>query len=366
MKALKAILIQGICLLTFAVYGQIGAHTTTPESSAELDIVSGNKGILIPRVVLSSDLSSPSPVSSPANGLLVFNSGSNQPTGFYYWNGTTWELIKSPSADDITGPGSSTDQAAIRFDGTSGKFIQNSAVIIDDNANISQINTLNTDSIQITTNPAAGKILVSDANGNGSWESAPPVDIEENDITIVPNANILNFEGNLSVRSEGNNKATVTIYKNSVTKDVIQLSSSESINMNVLDTVVAIPWNIEQYKDEATFVHSNSTNPSRIQVKRSGIYELNWMLSAFNNTNNRKTMRIRLKRNGSIYIPHVACYAFSYQHTDINVSNKSSSILVELNAWDYLEVVSNGQTSDGNLDMIPNENVFFMRLIREL
>ncbi|MCF8234481.1 MAG: hypothetical protein K9G67_05610 [Bacteroidales bacterium] len=366
MKAIKAFLIQSICLLTFAVYGQIGVLTTTPESSAELDIVSGNKGILVPRIVLSSDLSSPSPVSSPVNGLLVFNTGSNQPTGFYYWNETSWELIKSPSAIDITGPGSSTDQAVVRFDGTSGKVIQNSVVTIDDVGNLSNVNGLTTDSIRITTNPAEGKILVSDASGNGTWESAPPVDIEKNDITIVPNANTLNFEGMIGVKDEGNYKATVIFYKNSVTKDVIQLSSSDSLNLNPLDTVNSIPWNIEQYRDEATFIHSNTTNPSRIQVKRTGIYELNWMLTAVNKNITRKTIRVRLKKNGSTYIPHVACYAFSYHYADNKISNKSSSILVELNANDYLEVVSNGQTSDGNLNMIPNENLLFMRLIREL
>jgi hypothetical protein len=40
---------------------------------------------------------------------------------------------------DVTGPGSATDNAAARFDGTTGKLIQNSGVIIDDNNNVSGI-----------------------------------------------------------------------------------------------------------------------------------------------------------------------------------------------------------------------------------
>ena len=36
---------------------------------------------------------------------------------------------------DVVGPGSSTDNAVVRFDGTTGKLIQNSGVIIDDSNN---------------------------------------------------------------------------------------------------------------------------------------------------------------------------------------------------------------------------------------
>lgn len=41
---------------------------------------------------------------------------------------------------DVTGPGSSTDNAIVRFDGTTGKLIQNSGTTIDDNDNILLVN----------------------------------------------------------------------------------------------------------------------------------------------------------------------------------------------------------------------------------
>lgn len=72
---------------------QVGVHTDTPDNSSALDIVASNRGLLIPRVTLTSSLSNPSPVTAPAVGLLVFNSGSNQAVGFYFWNGTTWVQI---------------------------------------------------------------------------------------------------------------------------------------------------------------------------------------------------------------------------------------------------------------------------------
>ena len=42
----------------------------------------------------------------------------------------------SDIGDSATGPASSTDNAIVRFDGTSGKLLQNSLVLIDDSGNI--------------------------------------------------------------------------------------------------------------------------------------------------------------------------------------------------------------------------------------
>jgi hypothetical protein len=47
------------------------------------------------------------------------------------------------SAGDVVGPGSATDNAVARYDGTTGKLIQNSVVIVDDAGNTSGIGTLN-------------------------------------------------------------------------------------------------------------------------------------------------------------------------------------------------------------------------------
>lgn len=48
-------------------------------------------------------------------------------------NGTSWTAVAAGSGSgDVVGPSSSTDNAIARFDGTTGKLIQNSAVTIDD------------------------------------------------------------------------------------------------------------------------------------------------------------------------------------------------------------------------------------------
>lgn len=68
--------------------------------SAMLDVAASNKGVLVPRVSLTStaDIST---IISPATSLLVYNTATvgippnNVSPGFYYWNGTKWSLLGS-------------------------------------------------------------------------------------------------------------------------------------------------------------------------------------------------------------------------------------------------------------------------------
>jgi hypothetical protein len=86
--------------------------TTQPDASAMLDIVSTSKGLLIPRVSLTST-SSASPVTNPATSLLVYNQNvvSDVVKGFYYWDGTKWVPVGRVgwelSGNDITSATSS-------------------------------------------------------------------------------------------------------------------------------------------------------------------------------------------------------------------------------------------------------------------
>jgi hypothetical protein len=77
---------------------QTGIGTTTPNASAKLDVYSTDKGFLPPRVILTS-ASSASPITLPAEGLLVYNLGSvGLQAGYYYWNGASWATIATASS----------------------------------------------------------------------------------------------------------------------------------------------------------------------------------------------------------------------------------------------------------------------------
>lgn len=103
---MRALLIAGlvIILATAANAQSVGINTdgSTPDASAMLDIKSSTKGFLPPRIALTAT-NSASPVTTPATGLLVYNTATagtapnNVVPGYYYWNGTAWiVLISSP------------------------------------------------------------------------------------------------------------------------------------------------------------------------------------------------------------------------------------------------------------------------------
>jgi len=101
-------------------FGQVGIQTNSPDASAALDIVASDKGLLVPRVTLTSTLSNPSPVTSPATGLIVFNTGANQPVGLYYWTGSTWSIFNAGtiSADYWSLTGNAGTSVGTNFIGT--------------------------------------------------------------------------------------------------------------------------------------------------------------------------------------------------------------------------------------------------------
>ena len=68
---------------------------------------------------------------------------------------------------DVVGPASSTDNAVARFDSTTGKLIQNSAVVIDDNGNTS-LNAVVFDTTPATLPTAPGSLYWDSADGNAT------------------------------------------------------------------------------------------------------------------------------------------------------------------------------------------------------
>ncbi len=69
----------------------------------------------------------------------------------------------NPSA--VAGPASATDNAITRFDGTTGKLIQNSTVTLDDNGNIINANSLGLDTTPATVPTTVGTMSWDDGEG---------------------------------------------------------------------------------------------------------------------------------------------------------------------------------------------------------
>jgi len=98
---------------------QIGIGIPAPNTNAELDVTSTNKGVLLPRIALIST-NSASPLSSHVAGMMVYNTATNTSVasnpvypGEYYNDGTQW-LRKSTWSDvNMIAGGTITDPIAL-------------------------------------------------------------------------------------------------------------------------------------------------------------------------------------------------------------------------------------------------------------
>lgn len=95
---IRQILLIAVLFISLCVNAQTGIGTTSPDASAKLHVESSNKGFLPPRVALTAT-NSATPIASPANGLMVFNTetaGTNPfqvVPGYYYWDGTGQQWV---------------------------------------------------------------------------------------------------------------------------------------------------------------------------------------------------------------------------------------------------------------------------------
>lgn len=108
--------------------GAIRVNISTLEASAVIQADSTTQGALFPRMTSTQR----DAISSPANGLVIYNTTTG---ALNVYNGATWEEVVSGTSvmGDVSGGSSSTDNGIARYDGTSGKLIQDSTSTIDDN-----------------------------------------------------------------------------------------------------------------------------------------------------------------------------------------------------------------------------------------
>ena len=99
MYIMKKILSLFFVILSFGLLAQgVGINTdgSNPDASSILDVKSNSKGVLIPRMTLSERSS----ISTPASGLLVYQT--NGTSGFYFYDGSGWVRLATGSEVDQT------------------------------------------------------------------------------------------------------------------------------------------------------------------------------------------------------------------------------------------------------------------------
>lgn len=95
----KTSLLLSALVLAFSAGAQsqsVGIGTVNPNTSAQLDISSTNKGFLLPRMTAAQR----NAINTPAKGLLVYQTDGS--AGFWYYNGSVWvQLYCAPVFGDV-------------------------------------------------------------------------------------------------------------------------------------------------------------------------------------------------------------------------------------------------------------------------
>jgi hypothetical protein len=84
-KIISLLMTNCICVVCLAQ--AVGIGTSSPHPSAQLDVTSTTKGLLVPRMTQAQRTA----IAGPLAGLLIYQTD-NTP-GFYYYNGAAWNIV---------------------------------------------------------------------------------------------------------------------------------------------------------------------------------------------------------------------------------------------------------------------------------
>jgi hypothetical protein len=108
-----------VLLLSNFLHAQVGVGTILPDSDSVLDVTSSDKGVLLPRVNLTST-SSFAPLSSNVEGMIVYNQATINDVipGYYYNSGSAWVALGDAN-DDWKLNGNASTSPGTNYLGTS-------------------------------------------------------------------------------------------------------------------------------------------------------------------------------------------------------------------------------------------------------
>lgn len=171
-------------------------------------------------------------------------------------------------ADHVSGPSPSvsTDNAVPRWDGASGRDIQNSSVLIDDSNNMSGIGTLNA-SGDITTSTDINALNLNatgDLDVDGSADILVNLDIHgdlvvDGDLTVSGTTTTINTEtldvedANISVNVGGNQASA-----DGVSAITVEMSDATDVTM-IYDSTLPSRWKVGDVGSEDEVITSTAT-----------------------------------------------------------------------------------------------------------
>jgi hypothetical protein len=191
---------------------------------------------------------------------------------------------------------------------------------------------------------------------DGPAGTGSTINVSEDGTIEASNVSNLNFEG--ATVTSGSSYTTVTIAGGKT----VQCYSTNTTNLNVA-TPVAVGWNNEDIKDDDTFTHSNTTNPSRVYVDVSGWYEVSYNVY-YSGASSRSNVRGRIRKNGTTYLGRGTSVNYTRNTTDQSGSISSGPFLVSLSEDDYIELLTDQQGTATTCSMVSGDNYIRLTLFR--
>ncbi|UPZ17973.1 hypothetical protein [Flavobacterium humidisoli] len=240
----KTTLICFIMLSSFCYSKNSGIGTDNPNLSSKLEIVSSDKGILIPRVSLINSLDTTTISNGNVNSLLIFNTSSlsDVTPGFYFWYGSKWNKLITDSSLAVS---SVTGSAPIDVANTTGNAIVSLKNLGVQNSHLAD-NAVS--SAKILDSSIANNDLASGVGGfykgSGSLSNSTVVTQGNNTLSFVSSAvNGFSVDGATLSIDAANNRvgigtsnpyAALTVNGDVVIKDVKTTSEVLPNNQNLL------------------------------------------------------------------------------------------------------------------------------------
>lgn len=213
-----------------------------------------------------------------------------------------WEVN---AGGDVTGPGSSTDEALARFDGTTGKIIQNSVATMTDTGSIT-ITSANSGAaneliMQNSSNTASSRAIITtrvggssasdayfEASVDGVTDWAWGLDNSDSDAFVIANTGTLGTGNVMRVATSGE----VTFPLQSAFSAYLGTTSTDATGDG---TTLTVPFDTEIFDVNADFASNTYTCPatSKVQLNFSVLLQqattamsVNFILSTSNNSYN--------------------------------------------------------------------------------
>lgn len=245
------------CAYWLTAMGQLGVGTSNPHPSAELDISSTSKGLLIPSMTQAQR----NAISSPATGLLVFQTDGT--VGFYYYTGSQWSLTYR--GDDLGTHKATQDVDMNGYKLTDKTYSTTQPLTIEVLGNNQDLQLRSADEIYITTVNLDNN---SNTDPNGTlYSTAGDIELISGDDAYIDAA------GEIIIKTIGNDVDIISgedvNISTSASSNYIRLTSANSIRIVGALRVYSGSTMLYQFPTTAPtagqFLAAGSTTPSTLQ-----------------------------------------------------------------------------------------------------